>query len=66
MTGANALFSDINRPVQWEFEYLAEKVYKSAIHPVNFMNPVATVNIINRWVANITHKRITQLVHEGL
>jgi serine protease inhibitor len=66
MMGANALFTDINRPVHWQFEYLAEEVYKSVIHPVNFMNPTATVNIINQWVANTTHNRITQLVHEGL
>jgi hypothetical protein len=65
MTGANALFTDINRPLQWEFEYLAEKVYKSGVHPVNFMNPSASVSIINRWVANITHNRIVQLVQEG-
>jgi serine protease inhibitor len=66
MIGANVLFTDINRPLQWEFEYLAERIYKSAVHPVNFMNPSATVDVINRWVAKITHNRITQLVHEGL
>ena len=65
MIGANALFTDINRPLQWEFEYLAEKIYKSAVYPVNFMNPSASVNIINRWVANITHNRIVQLIQEG-
>jgi len=64
MIGANALFTDINRPLQWEFEYLAEKIYKSAVYPVNFMNPSASVNIINRWVANITHNRIVQLIQE--
>jgi serine protease inhibitor len=66
MIGANALFTDINRPVQWEFEFLAEKVYMSTIHPVNFVDPAASVNTINHWVANTTHNRITQLVHEGL
>lgn len=65
MIGANALFTDVNRPLQWEFEFLAEKVYNSAILPVNFMNPSASVNIINRWVANITQNRIVQLVQEG-
>ena len=65
MIGANALFSDVNRPLQWEFEYLAEKVYKSAVYPVNFMNPSASVSIINQWVANITQNRIVQLVQEG-
>jgi serine protease inhibitor len=65
MIGANALFTDVNRPLQWEFEYLAEKVYKSAVHPVNFMNPSASVSIINQWVANITQNRIAQLVQEG-
>jgi serine protease inhibitor len=65
MIGANALFTDINRPLQWEFEYLAEKIYKSAVYPVNFMNPSASVSIINQWVANITHNRIVQLVQEG-
>lgn len=64
MIGANVLFTDINRPLQWEFEYLAERIYKSAVHPVNFMNPSATADIINQWVANVTHNRITQLVHE--
>lgn len=64
MIGANALFTDINRPLQWEFEFLAEKVYSCAIHPVNFMDPSASVNIINRWVANITQNRIVQLVQE--
>lgn len=65
MIGANALFTDVNRPIQWEFEYLAEKVYKSAVYPVNFMNPSASVSIINQWVANITQNRIVQLVLEG-
>jgi len=65
MIGANALFTDVNRPLQWEFEYLAEKIYMSAVHPVNFMNPSASVSIINRWVANITQNRIVQLVQEG-
>jgi len=65
MIGANALFTDVNRPLQWEFEYLAEKIYNSAVYPVNFMNPSASVNIINQWVANITHNRIVQLVQEG-
>jgi serpin B len=64
MIGANALFTDVNRPLQWEFEYLAEKIYKSAVYPVNFMNPSASVSIINRWVANITQNRIVQLVQE--
>lgn len=64
MIGANALFTDVNRPLQWEFEYLAEKIYKSAVYPVNFMNPSASVSIINRWVANITQNRIAQLVQE--
>lgn len=64
MIGANALFTDVNRPLQWEFEYLAEKIYSSAVYPVNFMNPSASVNIINQWVANITHNRIVQLVQE--
>jgi serine protease inhibitor len=66
MIGANALFTDVNRPLQWEFEYMAEKIYRSAILPVNFMNPSSTVSIINRWVANITHNRIAQLVQEGI
>jgi serine protease inhibitor len=66
MIGANVLFTDMNRPLQWEFEYLAERIYKTDVHPVNFMNPSATVDIINQWVGNITHNRITQLVHEGL
>jgi serine protease inhibitor len=65
MIGANALFTDVNRPLQWEFEYMAEKIYRSAIHPVNFMNPSAAVSIINQWVANITRNRIAQLVQEG-
>jgi len=64
MIGANALFTDVNRPLQWEFEYLAEKVYKSTVYPVNFMNPSASVSIINQWVANITQNRIVQLVQE--
>jgi serine protease inhibitor len=66
MIGANVLFTDVNRPLLWEFEYLAERIYETAIHPVNFMNPFATVDAINQWVANITHNRITQLVHEGV
>jgi serine protease inhibitor len=65
MIGTNALFTDVNRPLQWEFEYLAEKVYKSAVYPVNFMNPSVSVSIINQWVANITQNRIVQLVQKG-
>ncbi|XP_069685401.1 serine protease inhibitor 77Ba-like [Periplaneta americana] len=64
MIGASALFTDPNRPVQWEFEYLADNIYKAFIQPVNFANTTGTVNFINRWVGNVTRNRITQLVHE--
>ncbi|PSN46897.1 Leukocyte elastase inhibitor A [Blattella germanica] len=64
MDNAGAVFTDGTRPLKWQFEYLAEKIYQANVFPVNFSNPSVTVRYINRWVANITHNNIEQLVHE--
>lgn len=64
LENAQALFTDENRPLKWEFEYLAHNVYKASILPVNYAKTSEAVSYINRWVSNVTHHHIDNIVHE--
>lgn len=46
-----ALFSDLNRPVESEFAYKLDHVYEAEHMSVNFHNPTDTYNQINQYVS---------------
>lgn len=58
-----ALFSDLNRPVENEYAYKLEHIYEAELVPVDFHNPVKTYNQINQYVNEQTHGRITRIVN---
>ncbi|XP_031626409.1 serine protease inhibitor 77Ba-like isoform X2 [Contarinia nasturtii] len=58
-----ALFSDINRPVESEFAYKLDQQYQAEHMPVDFHNPIETYNQINDYVSNQTHGRINKIVN---
>ncbi|KAJ9584201.1 hypothetical protein L9F63_021453, partial [Diploptera punctata] len=64
LENAEAIFTDVNKPLIWQFHYLAENTYNSVILPVNYADPYAAVSYINDWVSNVTHREINRIVHE--
>lgn len=58
-----ALFSDLNRPVENEYAYKLEHIYEAEHVPVDFHNPIQTYNQINQYVNEQTHGRITRIVN---
>lgn len=58
-----AIFSDINRPVESEFSYKLEHVYAAEHLPVDFHNPTDTYQKINQYVDQQTHGRINRIVN---
>lgn len=58
-----ALFSDLNRPVENDFAYKLDHVYEAQHMPVDFHNPEDTYNKINRYVSEQTHGRINKIVN---
>lgn len=58
-----ALFSDINRPVEFDYAYKLDNLYKAEHMPVDFHNPTETYNQINDYVSNQTHGRINRIVN---
>ncbi|XP_055326581.1 serine protease inhibitor 77Ba-like isoform X3 [Sitodiplosis mosellana] len=58
-----ALFSDINRPVENEYAYKLDHIYEAEHMPVDFHNPVKTYDQINKYVSEQTHGRINKIVN---
>lgn len=59
-----ALFSDINRPVDHEYSYKLENNYGAEHLPVNFHNAVDAMNQINDYVNKQTHGMIRKIVNK--
>ncbi|XP_071440479.1 serpin B6-like [Hetaerina americana] len=59
---ANAIFSDANRPLLPDFEYLAETHYGATVRGVQLHNPPAAAETINSWVSSATHDRIRNVI----
>lgn len=58
-----AMFSDLNRPVENEFAYKLDNVYHAEHVPVDFHNPTETYEKINQYVREQTHGRINKIVN---
>lgn len=59
-----ALFSDLNRPVDQEYAYKLENNYQAEHLPVNFHNGVDAMNQVNDYVNKQTHGKIRQIVNK--
>lgn len=59
-----ALFSDINRPVDPEYAYKLENNYQAEHVPVNFHNAVDAMDQINDYVNKQTHGMIRKIVNK--
>lgn len=59
-----ALFSDLNRPVDHEYAYKLENNYEAEHVPINFHNAVDATNQINDYVNKQTHGKIRKIVNK--
>lgn len=59
------LFSDINRPIDIDFQYKLEHVYEADYYPVNFFNTLDAYNQINNYVKEKTGGKINDIVEIG-
>lgn len=57
------LFSDKNRPVDFDYAYKLDNYYTVDHFPVDFHNTVDTCNKINNYVNEKTHGRIAKIVN---
>lgn len=58
-----ALFSDINRPIDNDYAYKLDHNYEAQHIPVDFHNPVKTYDQINQYVSEQTRGRISKIVN---
>lgn len=58
-----AIFSDLNRPIDNDYAYKLENVYAADHLPVDFHNPTETYYKINQYVDEQTHGRINKIVN---
>ncbi|CAG2057448.1 unnamed protein product, partial [Timema podura] len=58
----NALFTDLNRPIDPNYRNIAMNNYHCNVIPVNFGKPVASAESVNKWVSRATHQHILELV----
>lgn len=58
-----AIFCDLNRPIENDFAYKLEHIYEAEPIPVDFHDPVKTYNQINQYVNEATHGRINRIVN---
>lgn len=59
-----ALFSDINRPVENDYAYKLDNNYDAEHVPVNFHNMDAAYNQINEYVSNQTRGKIRKIINK--
>lgn len=59
-----ALFSDINRPVESEYAYKLDNNYDAEHMPVNFHNADEAYNRINQYVSDQTRGKIRKIVNK--
>lgn len=59
-----ALFSDVNRPVDYDYAYKLENNYQAEHMPVNFHNADDAMNQINDYVNKQTHGKIRKIVNK--
>ena len=66
MTIANALWSQEDAPLQTEFASLVSRHYGAPVNLVDFRrDPEAARAAINRWVAEATREKISELIPQG-
>ena len=58
-----ALFSDVNRPLDSEYNDKLENIYHADHVPVNFYDTAGAYNQINSYVDRQTHGKITKIVN---
>lgn len=58
-----ALFPDMNRPVDRDYEDTVERIYQASLVPVNFQNSKESAGIVNGFVTTATRGLIKQLVY---
>lgn len=56
------LFSDVNRPINIEFEHDVEHTYEADYFPVNFQDQIGTVQKINNYVRQKVKGKITDVI----
>lgn len=59
-----ALFSDINRPIESEYSYKLDNNYDAEHMPVNFHNADEAYNRINQYVSDQTRGKIRKIVNK--
>lgn len=62
MSTSQVLFTDINRPVNPDYESTIESGYKAELIPVNLHDPQLAFFEINNYVSNATNGRIRKIV----
>lgn len=57
------LFTDLNRPVDYEYQYRLENVYRADQHAVNFEDSNDAYNTINGYINDRSHGKIKRIVN---
>lgn len=65
ITTANAIFTDRNKQLSKDFQTQTSNQYKVNFLPVNFQDPVNTVNYIDNFIAKATNNRIQHFINYG-
>lgn len=60
---SQVLFTDSNRPVDFDYQHHLENVYHADHLPVNFADIVASHNTINDYVNEKSHGKIKRIVN---
>lgn len=60
---SQVLFTDLNRPVDYDFQYRLENVYNADHLPVNFEDIVNAHNTINAYINDRSHGKIKRIVN---
>lgn len=60
-----ALFCDIHRPIDIDFQEKLERIYEADYFPVNFIEQNSAVNTINNYVKENTKGKIDRIVELG-
>lgn len=56
------LFSDLNRPVEYEFQDKLQRIYEADFQSVDFQQQKLTTERINNYIRQATRGRISKIV----
>jgi serpin A len=59
------IYVESSVPLRQRFAAIAQEFYNTEIKTLNFQSPIGAASIVNNWVSDLTHGKITNLVKPG-